>query len=305
MKHFTLPYIERKSKLDALAQLLKRPWAMLLDSGGTDLEYNRYDIFSFSPSVTLTFDNQEVVLNKTFKSLALDLTMPLDCMRKLLDFHDPKIKDISNLPFNGGWLGYISYDFGRHLEKLPTIASDDIKLPQIQMGLYQWALITDHKSKSTRIYNFGLDEASWLNIIELFSTLSEDHNAQSEEFRLITNWESNTSEKQYHQAFNVIQDYIHSGDCYQVNFAQKFTAQYAGSALTAYQKLTHANKAPFSAFFNFEDHQILSLSPERFIETHQKRVSTQPIKGTRPRSIDQEEDKMLAEELKNSIKTVP
>ena len=302
MNHIALPYISRQNKIETLAPLLQLPWAMLLDSAGDDLDYNRYDIFSFQPTVSLSFKNKLTHINSQTNHSDLDLTSPLDCMRTLLDIYKPAINLSSEIPFTGGWLGYISYDFGRYLEELPSIASDDIDLPQLQMGLYQWAMITDHKKKQTRLHNFGLDESSWWNIVNQFVGLDNSQKFQSEPFNLTSPWQSNTTEKQYRRAFNIIQDYIHCGDCYQVNYAQRFTTNYQGSILSAYQKLTQSNQAPFSAFLNFEDHQILSLSPERFIEVHQKNVKTQPIKGTRPRSQNPIEDQVLADELINSDK---
>lgn len=317
MQSYSLPYIDRSEKLKRLNSLFDDPWCMLLDSGGNDLNYNRFDIFASNPTVRLSFRKGKIQLEEKPSTLQPDTSKsqpktnnPLDLMRDYLSVY----RQVSywaesdnaekSLPFYGGWLGYVSYDFGRYLEDLPESTEDDIALPELQFGLYQWALITDHQLKETNIYNFGLSESEWQNLCRRCSKhilnfpTAEDKNT----FHLTSSFKSNTSRREYQSAFNRIQDYIHAGDCYQVNYAQRFQANYHGDIRQAYRELSYYNKAPFSAYLNFQDFQVLSLSPERFIESHNNKVVTQPIKGTRPRSDDPQEDKALGEALKNSLK---
>jgi para-aminobenzoate synthetase component I len=374
----TLEYLCHKTKYSRLSLLLQQPWAMLLDSAkpannsnqpSAAINTNRYDIICNQPSLTLSFNGKTSQLNRyelhnnnqlisaesLVQSLGLDLSEPLDTMRKLLAHFKPSTSQTAQqynrssaqhittqsnketqsdkkthynhnnhkvtrpIPFNGGWLGYISYDFGRHLETLPTSAIDDINLPQIQMGLYQWAIITDHQLKQTRLYNFGLNKKNWQCLVSSVENglktttyqpeqLNKTDKKPPEQFNLTSPWQSNTNKKQYKKAFSKIQNYIHAGDCYQVNYAQRFKAAFQGSVYKAYQQLTQANQAPFSAFLNFNDHQILSVSPERFIQssclagTKINHIVTQPIKGTRPRHQNIEQDKILANDLKHSEK---
>jgi para-aminobenzoate synthetase component 1 len=106
----------------------------------------------------------------------------------------------------------------------------------------------------------------------------------------------------YGQAFGRILNYIHEGDCYQVNLAQRFSAQASGDAWTAYKHLRSISPAPFAAYLNLPDAQVLSASPERFLEVRDRRVETKPIKGTRPRDADPMQDKANADELQASLK---
>ncbi|MET1253636.1 aminodeoxychorismate synthase component I [Aliikangiella maris] len=356
MNIIELPYLSHEHKLHYLHPLLSLPWAVLLDSAKKQHNENqaslnqlsRFDIFSFAPSVKLTFNGKRCKIEAPFdyqqlgetktpqpclnqpdkteqvKKLALlNLSDPLDCMRKILQLFKPayvnmlKSNEYStkpssdtnpqkvDMPFCGGWLGYISYDFARSLERLPNIARDDIQLPQIQMGLYQWALITDHRNRRTRLHNFGLDNEQWCAIVDKVTQQLKPSNpplTQLPKFNITASWQSNTSKQEYTTAFQKIQDYIQAGDCYQVNYAQQFSTQFNGNPVTAYAKLTKANQAPFSAYLNYVDHQILCLSPERFIESRQRCVKTQPIKGTRPRHPDPQIDARLKSELIHSEK---
>ena len=330
MQSISLPYQDKSRYLSNFGKLSNKSGFVLLDSAGSNLDYNRYDIVTYEPTVMLTYRNLQCDVKLLGEQpLPFRIEKPqsakqlFDSMRKLSKHYSPlpsssdsasaKVDKTNNasselstasLPFNGGWLGYLSYDFGRALEELPDDTEDDISLPWLSMGLYQWAIISDHQLKSTTLYNFGLNSIRWNKISqEVIESLSDQNSTKhQQDFKLTTEWQSNTSQSDYENAFLKIKNYIYAGDCYQVNFAQRFQAQFQGSVFDAYQQLSNANQAPFSAFMQYGDHQILSMSPERFIECHQQQVITQPIKGTRPRSTNPEEDKQLGEALVNSEK---
>jgi len=340
-----LPYISRQSKYRAFGRLLRKDWAMLLDSGssieqsnGSKAEsYRRYDILVYQPSVRLTFDKGNTTVEKWVEDEFEDELIhtnskdqsPLQIMRELLSQYAEFYSDesfeqskqskqsehaVAELPFNGGWIGYISYDFGLHQElyndqeQLNKLA-DSPKVAEIKMGLYQWALITDHRQETTKIYNFGLDATTFSFLIqtikkEVDRSDNEPSNTDKNKngFELACKFQSNITAEDYAKGFNKIQDYITAGDCYQVNFAQQFRAKFSGCSFEVYQILAEANNAPFSAYLNFASQQIMSHSPERFIESHQGLIKTQPIKGTRPRNKDPILDSELAKELTNSDK---
>jgi para-aminobenzoate synthetase component 1 len=89
--------------------------------------------------------------------------------------------------------------------------------------------------------------------------------APAQTFTLTSGWRSNMSAAEYAEKFARVQAYLQSGDCYQVNLAQRFQATYRGDEWQAFTRLNASNKAPFSAFVRLEQGAILSLSPERFI----------------------------------------
>jgi para-aminobenzoate synthetase component 1 len=126
------------------------------------------------------------------------------------------------------------------------------------------------------------------------------------EFKINSALQSNMDYTQYGTAFNRVKQYIHEGDCYQVNLAQRFSAQASGDAWSAYLALRNISPAPFMSYLNLDDGhsslQVLSASPERFLQVHGKHVETRPIKGTRPRSDNADEDASNANDLQNSPK---
>ncbi|MBY0377872.1 MAG: aminodeoxychorismate synthase component I, partial [Gammaproteobacteria bacterium] len=121
-------------------------------------------------------------------------------------------------------------------------------------------------------------------------------------FQLSSAWRSNINFSQYQQQFSCIQEHLQAGNCYQVNFSQRFFADYNGDPWQAYQALMASCSAAFCAYLNCGNHHILSLSPERFLKIKNNRVETKPIKGTRPRGKTIVEDTALALELQHSEK---
>lgn len=163
------------------------------------------------------------------------------------------------------------------------------------VGLYEWAIVVDHKLKTACVVGQNI-EAHW-------NWLSEQQGkSQTEEFRLTTPWQSNMSEQSYSDKFEHVQEYLLSGDCYQINLAQRFNAKYQGSEWLAYEKLEQYNSAPFSGFIRLTECAIISVSPERFLELNSGTIETKPIKGTRPRSEDPIIDDANAQDLASADK---
>jgi para-aminobenzoate synthetase component 1 len=121
-------------------------------------------------------------------------------------------------------------------------------------------------------------------------------------FRVMAPLRSNLSREDYLVALERIRGYLYAGDCYQVNFAQRFAVPAQGDAWQAYKGLRRMNPAPFGAYLATPDCRILCSSPERFLRVRGDRVETKPIKGTRPRGGDPAEDRVLAESLRRSPK---
>ncbi len=319
MQYQTIDYIPSQDKYQCFEQLLKQDWSILLDSGevmpqerNTSSEsYKRYDILVNRPSVEATFIDHTLRINRNNKITEIQTKHPLIDLRELLQHYQNELKssaELVDIPFKGGLLGYLSYDFGK--EFLSSHANntageqkaiDDLKIPGLKMGLYQWALITDHKLKTTRIYNFGLSEADWITQISLVKS-SINQPVTGESNYHIDTFSADQTYQQYSSSFNKIKTYIASGDCYQINYAQRFQTTYQGEIYSIYKTLAMTNNSPFSCFMRFKELQILSLSPERFIAVEGSRVITQPIKGTLPRKLDPSEDKQQGEKLVNSTK---
>ena len=283
-----LPYLANPA--DYFAAIRHAPGAVLLDSGRPGAERGRYDLMSAWPLEELWVQPQES--GRDF----------LQRLREhLARLGRAQIPAPHELPFAGGLMGYLSYDFGRKLEPLPALAHDDLQLPDARLGLYAWALISDHQHASSQlVFHPSLEMSERERLINLFTRLRA---APVAPFSLKHPMQPDLSAQQYQQALTRIHDYIQAGDCYQVNFTQRFSAECEGDAWTAYCALRAACPTPFSGFMQLpEQGAIVSLSPERFVRVSRNQVETRPIKGTRPRGKDRGEDAANAAELLASPK---
>jgi len=280
---------------------------VLLDSGYPNCQRGRFDIISAAPSATL-YSAKGVLGGDNLPFDISQINDPFVAL-KLLQEHaaqniDPRDTLIDDVPFCGGLLGHFSYDLGRSIESLPAIALDDMSLPEMHIGLYSWAIIIDHQRR--QCYLIGCDLISTADFDQLHIDIEQAAHTQTDnlsEFTLTQPFASNQDAQQYADALKKIDDYILSGDCYQVNFAQRFKASAQGDPLSAYLKLREAAPTHFSAFIETAQGAILSLSPERFLSVEREgMVITQPIKGTQPRDADSERDQANKLYLENSAK---
>lgn len=302
---FDLPYRDDSSGYFLAIRDLS--WAIWLDSGEQDQHRGRFDILSANPSRRLISDQHGSRCELVATSHSAASTIHYDSAWQALaaelapSCNAPVNAD--ELPFRSGALGYLGYDLGRQLESFHDHLTDHTALPQLLMGIYQWAIVQDHLLKRTTLVceaTLGQDFAN-----SLWQTLADSmasyHSTSDNAFR-IDQLTSNTQQAEYEAKVARIQDYITAGDCYQVNFAQRYSARYQGDLLEAYIALRKTLPSPFSCFFETDYGTVLSLSPERFILSDGQQLLTQPIKGTAPRGKTLLEDQELAEQLRHSRK---
>lgn len=281
--------------------------AVLLDSSHPASSRGRYDIISAAPDVVVRFDASglDVIENGAVASTGTDTPFQLlETLLAALGQHetDPEI------PFNGGFMGIFSYDLGRAIEQLPSRAEADIDFPWLRLGRYLWAVIIDHQTRRSCLMQHSLAQPNVLQqvkqrLADITRNNSDATTRPGTAFHLKTPFKGNMDKAAYGRALNRIDDYIHAGDCYQINFTQRFSADCCGDPWQAYRALRRIAPTPFAAFLESEDGTILSLSPERFIEvTPAGDVETRPIKGTRPRAVEPAEDQALARQLLESAK---
>ena len=292
-----LPYCEDSAALyDGVRHL---PWPVFLDSARPMTAQGRYDIIAAAPFLTLTTRGEITRIDRA-GTLCQSRDDPFELLRRYLALSPTAT--LQDLPFAGGAIGYFGYDLARRIDSLPQQAMADDPLPELAIGIYDWALVVDHVARRSWLVGQGRDPATagiWDMLVGCFSRPSP---TRDQPFRLRSPIRSNLQRADYERCFARIQAYILEGDCYQVNFAQCFQAEAEGDPWTAYQRLRRVNPAPFSAFLETPYGVVLSASPERFLRLRGRRVQTRPIKGTSARNADPAMDRRLAERLAASAK---
>jgi para-aminobenzoate synthetase component 1 len=236
-------------------------------------------------------------------------------------------------PFQGGLVALLGYELNRRFEpRLARHIGRDIETPDEARGIYDWVVCFDHEQNRAWLLSHGYPETDRevrrrhrdRRLRNVLTCLRAEQGAYAPRSPLshqgadaprsptlapqyplpsFPSVTSNFSREQYEAAVHRAVEYIHAGDCFQVNLSQRLLAPLREHPLELYGRLRELNPAPFGAYFDLGDFQILSASPERFLRVHPDgEVETRPIKGTRPRGKTPQEDAALVRDLAASAK---
>jgi para-aminobenzoate synthetase component 1 len=293
-----LPFVENACHYFETIRHLSMP--LLLDSSRPASHFGRYDIAMAEPLAVITHKDgvTKVEQNNTTKTTNIDPFSLIGQLQSELLVDTSKLSQAQGIPFTGGAAGLFGFDLGRSIEVIPSTAAADIAMEDLCIGIYPWAIITDHELRSSYL----VSQLNELSTEALKADILLAKPAQAKEFALESDFVSNMTREQYAEKFYRVIDYIHAGDCYQVCLAQRFDAPYKGNPWAAYKQLRQVSPTPFSAYMETPEGALLSLSPERFLKVDNCKVETKPIKGTRPRGKTDTEDQQLIKELAASPK---
>ena len=239
-------------------------------------------------------------------------------------------------PFQGGAAGYLAYDWGRVLERIPENRYEDLGLPDAAFGIYDWVIGWDHRASRAWLISTGIpemDDAARARraderaqaVVDILhsdrgadvvtSALGERDNvrptiANAPSHPVEGGWwdrrldvRSSFTHEGYLDAVTRVREYILAGDIFQTNLSQRFEAPLTESPWDLYRRMRIRNAAPFAAFFETPDVSVVSASPERFLRVGEDgHVETRPIKGTMPRGFGPEHDGLLGQALSESAK---
>ena len=213
------------------------------------------------------------------------------------------IENASSIPFAGGAVGFIAYDYGRQIEKMPVLTEDDRQLPDIYFGFYDGIAALNHETGVLSLVALGIRDDADKVIDELNQIVeSEVPDLPERPLPQREDWEWNMKYTDYLDAVKQVKTYIASGDVYQVNLSQRARCNYNGCPVQLYQALRTSNPAPYCALMRSEAFTLLSTSPEQFLRKRGQKIETRPIKGTRPRGMSAKEDAHNAAALSRSEK---
>jgi para-aminobenzoate synthetase component 1 len=326
---------------EVCTRFLDLPYLLFLDSACMHPrigEAQQLDQFSF-----LTADPSTVVRSKGFTTEVMHRpestwrTIPGDALsaaRKLLP--PEPLPSISGLPpFQGGLAGYIGYDWGAVLERLPAPQYDDLAIPDVMLGLYDWVIAWDHHLGTAWLISTGLPERGIGRERRARERMNEVRARLAGRTGGPADWRTGAGAKGregtapapsypvegingaaqiglrstfthrgYLDAVARVREYIIAGDIFQANLSQRFQTASSGAPFDLYRRLRRRNPAPFSAYLDFGELQVLSASPERFLrlDGERRQVETRPIKGTRPRGLGPMHDAALGRALAESEK---
>ncbi|MCI4253072.1 aminodeoxychorismate synthase component I [Bacillus sp. CCB-MMP212] len=272
-----------------------KPQHILLESG----RGGRYNIVGLNPVAVIQGKGEKLHISESGKE-TIKRGNPLDLMQEYMEKwktdYNPQYP-----PFQGGAIGYFSYDCIRYIEKLPSLAEDDLNIPDIYFLLFDDVFVYDQKEKLLWIITHYVDKHA-----EAEERLNEWKDLWVAEVPEVTmpferpkkkNEAVAFTETGFMKAVECIQEYIGAGDVFQVNLSTRQERTLQTHPLEIYTSLREINPSPYMGYLELGDFQIVSGSPELLIKKQGTEVSTRPIAGTRSRGADEQEDEELAREL--------
>lgn len=300
----------------------KRDQPMILESTLADPKTSRWSIFAADPVQVLSIRQREARL-ESFRELngRPDVSVQelpetqngppaaIKILRRWLNHWNINRQLRSDLipgPFAGGVLGWVGYDFGWHLEKLPRVIPDIENWDDLRFGIYDTFVIYDHRHSKAWLVARNLGGSpfqstsdrlvDWQKAIEQEPTNEIGSDWPGVKIQPVL------SRSQYESKIAQVLDYIVAGDIFQANFTQRFEGYGEGNPVALFENLARISPAPFAAFSQWDDKAILCSSPEWFYRLDGDLAVTRPIKGTRPRGLTPEQDAENARELLASPK---
>ena len=301
--------------LNVFELLSEKQFSFFLDSGMDPHKLGRYSFIGSDPFLVLSTWGSESILTRGTEKSSLSGN-PFDILNYFLEVYrlDPCS---SPVPFVGGAVGYFSYNLCHFIERLPSTAVDDLKLPECYFGFYDLILAFDNLQGKAYVISTGFPELRETERIErankrlnevkdkLADVSSSDTEAPfmpvSAPMKQVT-VKGNFTHEKYVDTVEKARQYIIAGDIFEVNLSQRFEAEFSITPYELYRRLRQINPAPFACYLGFDEVSVVSASPERFLRVRGDWVETRPIKGTRPRGKAPEEDEVLANELLSSSK---
>ncbi len=303
---------------------LKR--VLFLDSALSHPTLGRYSFLTADPFEWLWARGRRVVVSG--ERAPREAADPFAVLAERLARHRTEL--LPDLPpFQGGAAGLFGYDLCHHLERLPRPRFDDFGVPDLAVGFYDWVVAFDHAAGRAWLISTGLPETTPRRRRQRAARRLADIKGRlqgaPEPIRwaptpplrpLAPQWGipgldsliSNFDRDGYLDTIRRAVEYVHAGDCFQVNIAQRLLSPAVLSPVEIYRRLRERNAAPFAGYFDLGDFVLASASPERFLRLTPgengvaDEVETRPIKGTRPRGATSAEDQARAAELLASAK---
>jgi len=270
-----------------------RPYPVLLESALHSTPLGTHSILCWDPFLKVTcLDAGVEVLDLRKGTRRLVVDAPFRVLGAEFGRHAFAAPGL-DLPFAGGAIGYFSYDARHWIEQLPRSCEYDLAIPSFTFCFYDGALVFDHQRNVTEWVGPPGSEP------ELPTPAADGGPMAVAPVEMASDF----SRDEYIRAVGRAKEYIAAGDIFQVNLSQRFSGVCPSSGQAVYSRLRRVNPAPFAAYLRYPGFEIISSSPERFLLVDGDKVTTRPIKGTRPRSEgDPAFSRRMVEELRASAK---
>jgi anthranilate synthase component 1 len=241
---------------------------------------SRYSMIGFKPLMILRAFGNILQIDEGGQIREIDVDNPFDIIKDL----NGKFNGQNG--FQGGLVGYVSYEASRHFEPVSLKVGE---YPDFEFGLFPDCVIFDRINNRVEYLTLGEDRSPELELM-----LEGNHDTGALKFKEVSKY---FSKKRFHDMVTEAQERIKAGEIFQsvLSNANEYTLQ--GDRLSFYEKLRKINPSPYMYHLKLGDREIIGSSPEMLVRVEGEMVETFPIAGTRPRGTDPAEDVRLEKEL--------
>jgi anthranilate synthase component I len=285
----------------AVYQRISGKRKFLFESSDKHHESGRFSFIGSDPFAELLSINGETLLNKDNEVSKRD-----ESFAEAMELLMPKIENPLEIPFIGGGIGYIGYDYIRNHENIGEVNKDTLGMPDAHMMFFNEILVFDHLKQ--KLYLIGiplLEQTSEDLVSRLNSRKTEIFTSHASKeigsFRL-SEFTASSGEEEYKNSVCIAKELIKAGEIFQVVLSRRLTAKAEGDPFAFYRRLRVNNPSPYMYFLDFDGYAIAGSSPESLVKFRDGKIMTNPIAGTRPRGQSKQEDERLEQELKQDEK---
>lgn len=283
----------------------------ILESVDNSQQWGRYSFIGINPKAEIKVKNGTITHIQGTETVQIPMENPISYLSNIMeDYRSPNFPNKPKL--TGGLIGYFAYDAVRYIEKTVSHSpTDDLNMPDCHLFLYDEIVAFDHLSNKTVII---LNISQKGNIAEQYEACQQRANAIAQTLRDYVptskppreNQEihvnSNVTEEEFTNMVLKAKKHILNGDIFQIVLSQRFEVEHPPAPFDVYRMLRATNPSPYLYYFKNKDYQIAGASPEMLVNVTKGIVSTKPIAGTIGRSMLEEEDKKLEQQLLNDPK---
>lgn len=291
-----------ETPVSAYLKVARPPYSFLLESVEGGERIARYSFIGTEPDTVIkTGAGQQYGKVDPLKPIERELSR-----FKLIDVEDMQ-------RFNGGAVGYLSYESVGYFETLPSPDKDVLGLPEAVFMITMTFLVFDHLRHKIRVVSHArldgdVDRAytdATARIDDIIKRLQSPLSMPAPEYgvpsqRLATT--SNMTPEAFGEMVNTVKKYIVAGDVIQTVVSQRLSRPTTADPFQIYRSLRTINPSPYMYYLELDGFQIVGASPEMLVQVEDGIVSTNPIAGTRPRGADRNEDDANEHELRTDEK---
>lgn len=304
-----------ETPVSAFLKISKGSYNFLLESAEQEEKTGRYSFIGSYPEIVIKGgeDKVEIINYLTGERKEVEIKLSLKIIEDFLKKY--RTERIPQLPsFTGGFVGFISYDYVRKIEKLPDLTSPSYENSDFIFFFPKKIIIFDHfKRKMFFLTNVFIEKGDSLKkkYKEGMETINDFINEfqkssilpQTEDFKEnYEDFKSNFKKKEFLESVKRVKKYIFEGDIIQAVISQRWEKKIDVSPFKIYRALRSINPSPYMFYLEMGDLKMIGSSPEILVKLEKGIATVRPIAGTRPRGKNEKEERKLEEELINDEK---